>query len=72
MIQIATGLHKLDRGRPDVACTLLIKAMAKLENCADSMDGLDLTHLKRDVVEVLAALEAGRLPTMIPRLLSKA
>ena len=49
MIQIATGLHKLTRDRPDVCRTLLVKALAKLEG-ASELDGYDLPRLREDAV----------------------
>ncbi len=53
MIQIATGLHKLTRDRPDVCRTLLEKALTKLEGAPDTLFGFDLAQLQKDASEVL-------------------
>jgi predicted metal-dependent hydrolase len=62
MIQIATGLHKLARHRPDVCRTLLGKALAKLEDAPAALDGFDLARLTAEASRVLAALERGERP----------
>ena len=44
LIQVATGLHKLAAGREDVAITLFVKALAKLDGpppVPDALDGVD-------------------------------
>jgi uncharacterized protein len=56
MIQIATGLHKLSRDRPDVCRTLLTKALAKLADAPPALDGFDLARLRADAEAVLAAI----------------
>jgi predicted metal-dependent hydrolase len=61
MIQIATGLHKLTRDRPDVCRTLLVKALAKLEG-ASELDGYDLPRLREDAAALLAAIDRREKP----------
>jgi predicted metal-dependent hydrolase len=60
LIQIATGLHKLDRGRPDVAETLLTKALHKLDSAPPTIDRLDVLDLRRQAFAVLSAVKARR------------
>jgi predicted metal-dependent hydrolase len=62
MIQIATGLHKLQRFRSDVCLTLLRKALGKLEGAPDALDGIDLAQMRRDAERVAAAIERGERP----------
>jgi predicted metal-dependent hydrolase len=57
MIQIATGLHKLSRDRPDVCMTLLAKAMTKLADSPTAFDGYALGKLKLDAARVYHALD---------------
>ncbi len=56
LIQIATGLHKLQRERFEVAITLLTKALGKLDGSPDDFEGFDLGRLKRDARAVRDAL----------------
>jgi predicted metal-dependent hydrolase len=57
LIQVATGLHKLAHGRPDVCRTLLHKALAKLHDVPGALDGLAAGRLRDQAAELLAALE---------------
>jgi predicted metal-dependent hydrolase len=59
MIQVATGMHKLVAGRPDVARTLLEKAVGKLAGVT-ALDGLAVGALARDAAQLLAALRARK------------
>jgi predicted metal-dependent hydrolase len=59
MIQIATGLHKLSRQRPDVCRTLLQKALAKLTDAPPTLDGYDLAKLRADAGRALEATTRG-------------
>jgi predicted metal-dependent hydrolase len=63
MIQVATGLHKLQRHRSDVCATLLRKALAKLVDCPDRLDGFDLAGMRGDATRLLDEIDAGGLPT---------
>src|SRR5262245_17047535 len=56
MIQIATGLHKLSRDRPDVCRTLFEKAFTKLEDAPAVLDGLDLHTLVVDAKDLYAKI----------------
>jgi predicted metal-dependent hydrolase len=60
MIQIATGLHKLAGQKPDVAITLLQKALAKLHDCPRTLDGFALGAMRTQAHAVLDALRAGK------------
>jgi predicted metal-dependent hydrolase len=71
MIQVATGLHKLARGRPDVCRTLLGKALGKLRDAPPSLDGYDLGRLRADAAALLSALERGERPDPLAVLLRK-
>jgi len=62
MIQVATGLHKLERGRSDVTATLFKKALAKLADAPAALDGMDLATLRSDAAAVLAAVGRGERP----------
>lgn len=55
MIQIATGLHKLTRERPDVCRTLLEKALTKLADAPPALYGFDLTRLRADAARLYHA-----------------
>jgi predicted metal-dependent hydrolase len=57
MIQIATGLHKLVRERPDVCRTLLAKALAKLDDAPATLDGYGLATLRADATRLYQDLE---------------
>jgi len=57
MIQIATGLHKLSRERPDVCLTLLGKALAKLVDSPAALDGYALGKLRADAADAYRAIE---------------
>src|ERR1051325_8623944 len=62
MIQVATGLHKLARGRSDVTATLFKKALAKLADAPAALDGMDVGTLRSDATAVLAAIARGERP----------
>lgn len=62
LIQIATGLHHLQRGRADLCHGLLHKGLAKLEDAPPRLDELDLVRLRRDASELSGALERGETP----------
>jgi predicted metal-dependent hydrolase len=62
LIQVATGLHKLARDRPDVCRTLLYKALAKLDGAPDALDGFDVRRLREDAARILAAIERHERP----------
>ncbi|HJZ87058.1 MAG TPA: DUF309 domain-containing protein [Polyangia bacterium] len=62
LIQIATGLHKLSRGRSDVTVTLFKKALKKLFDAPPALDGMDLDLVRADAAAVLAAIERGERP----------
>src|SRR3954452_824676 len=57
MIQIATGLHKLQRDRPDVCMTLLAKALTKLTDSPAALDGYALGKLRDDAIRVYHSLD---------------
>jgi predicted metal-dependent hydrolase len=63
LIQVATGLHKLDRGRGDVAATLLTKALAKLNGGPASLDGVDVAAARTAAERILAELQGGGFPS---------
>jgi len=67
MIQIATGLHKLSRGRPDVCRTLLAKALAKLDGAPPILDGWDVAEMVRGATRLLRAIEQEERPLPSPR-----
>ncbi len=62
MIQVATGLHKLQRFRSDVCLTLIDKALGKLAEVSPSLYGFDLAALVADARRVKAAIERGERP----------
>src|SRR5438128_8023061 len=65
LIQVATGLHKLGRNRPDVCATLLAKALAKLgaaPPAPDAWEGVDVAGARGGAGRVLAALGRGERP----------
>jgi hypothetical protein len=62
LIQVATGLHKLQQGHAGPAATLLRKAIAKLEDAPDELDGVDVAGARRIARTMLAGLEKGELP----------
>ncbi len=72
MIQLATGLHKLQRDRPDVCRTLFAKALAKLADAPATLDGYDLGKLRTDATAVQAAVERGERPDPLAVKLIKA
>jgi predicted metal-dependent hydrolase len=62
MIQIASGLHKLQREQRATCRTLLAKAFTKLADAPDALYGFDLARLEieaRAVDEALARGEAA-------------
>ena len=52
LIQIATGLHKLSSGRPDVCLTLFQKALAKLADAPAVLDGYAVGALRDDAARL--------------------
>ena len=67
MIQIATGLHKLQRERPDICRTLFEKGLTKLADAPEALDGYALKLLREDasrLYHVLARGEKGE-PTSV-------
>jgi predicted metal-dependent hydrolase len=62
LIQIATGLHKLQRELPSVCATLLRKALVKLADAPERLDGLEVLRLRRDAERILAEIERGERP----------
>ena len=62
MIQIATGLHKVSQDKRPPARTLLEKAMAKLADAPEALDGFDLGSMRAEAASALARLQAGELP----------
>lgn len=62
MIQIATGLHKLARDQRATCRTLLAKALAKLADAPDALDGFDLARMRAEARAVDEALARGELP----------
>jgi predicted metal-dependent hydrolase len=62
LIQIATGLHKLDRGRADVCETLLRKGLDKLAGAPDRPDTLgqlDVAGARAGAERILDTLARG-------------
>ncbi|MSP61860.1 MAG: DUF309 domain-containing protein [Myxococcales bacterium] len=62
MIQVATGLHKLQRFRSDVCATLLAKALGKLHDVPAVLDGFEVGALRAEAERVLAAIGRGERP----------
>ena len=62
LIQVATGMHKLVNGRPDVCATLLGKALAKLGDAPAALDGVDVAGARRGAERVLGAIQSGEPP----------
>jgi predicted metal-dependent hydrolase len=62
LIQVATGLHKLARGRDDVCRTLLAKALPKLAGAPDMLETVNVAAARAGAERVLAALARGELP----------
>src|SRR6516164_8613842 len=63
MIQLATGLYKLQQQRADLCRSLLEKGIAKLNDAPASFDGHALAQLRDDALALLHSLEgavAGR------------
>ncbi len=65
LIQVATGLHKLGRDRPDICRRLLDRALAKLQNAPVTLEGFDLEELRADAKRVLSAVERGDRPAAV-------
>jgi uncharacterized protein len=57
LIQIAAGLHQLQRGRPRPAASLLRKALRKLAEGSPPLDRIELKNLIRDAAAVIQSLE---------------
>jgi predicted metal-dependent hydrolase len=63
LIQLATGLHKLAHGRPDVCETLLRKALGKLETAPASFEAIDVEGARHAAGLLLVRLAGeGPLP----------
>ena len=62
LIQLATGLHKLQAARADLCRNLVMKALAKLHDAPTTLDGLDVTRLQEEATALLRALERGETP----------
>jgi predicted metal-dependent hydrolase len=62
LIQLATGLHHLQRQRADLCRGLVDKALAKLRDAPPTLDGLDLARLQRDARALVAAIDRGETP----------
>ena len=62
LIQIATGLHKLQAARADLCRGLVHKALAKLHDAPATLDGLDVARLQRDATKLAAAIDRGETP----------
>jgi predicted metal-dependent hydrolase len=59
LIQLAAGLHQLARGRTAPAATLLLRALAKLEDAPDRIDGLAVSAARRAALRVSDLLRRG-------------
>ena len=62
LIQVATGLHKLERGRDDVCATLLRKALGKLAGAPALLDGVGVAAAQRGAERVLEGVAGGKPP----------
>jgi predicted metal-dependent hydrolase len=62
LIQVATGLHKLQRERIDSARTLLARALDKLADAPETWQGLAVGALRRAAEATARALERGERP----------
>jgi predicted metal-dependent hydrolase len=59
LIQVATGLHKLAGGRPDVCTTLLARALTKLMGAPEVLWGVSLADASTGAERALASIRAG-------------
>jgi predicted metal-dependent hydrolase len=62
MIQIATGLHKLARGRSDICERLLRRALTKLTDAPPVLDGMNLAQMVADARACADAIARGERP----------
>lgn len=62
LIQVATGFHKLRQGRGDVALTLLRRALDKLRDAPERLDGVDVAAARRGAEAMVEGILAGELP----------
>ena len=62
LIQVATALHKLGRGRDDVCEILLRKALPKLASAPTELTGVDVESARGGAKRVLDGIAAGRAP----------
>jgi predicted metal-dependent hydrolase len=59
MIQVATGLHKVQRGRSDIALGLLRRALDKLRDAPAVISDIDVAGMVTDAREAVAAIDRG-------------
>ena len=62
MIQVATGLHKVTRGRSDIALGLLRRALDKLRDAPAALHGVDVGGMVADAREAAAQIDRGERP----------
>jgi predicted metal-dependent hydrolase len=62
LIQVATGLHKLARKQAEIGERLLRRALDKLHDAPDALDGLDVAGLRADAQGVADAIARGERP----------
>ena len=62
MIQVATGLHKVTRGRSDIGLGLFRRALDKLRDAPPSLHGVDLAGMIADARAATAEIDAGGRP----------
>lgn len=59
LIQLATALYKLGRGRPDLCARLVAKALERLRGAPDIVDGVDVAAARRGAETLGDALARG-------------
>src|SRR5688500_15982704 len=59
LIQVAAGSHQLARGRTGPAARLLARAVSKLADAPDRLDGLDLDAARRGATRTIEAIARG-------------
>jgi len=62
MIQVATGLHKVQRGRSDIALGLLRRALDKLRDAPAAIADIDVAGMVADAREAVATIDRGGRP----------
>jgi uncharacterized protein len=62
MIQVATGLHKVQRGRSDVALGLLRRALDKLRDAPPILSDVDVAAMMTDARNVVTLIDRGEIP----------